>query len=112
MAGADNVIANMHAWERRIMAALRALGHNYAAQMEGYAKPNASWKDDTTHARQGLFGDVREYGDALKIRISHTEEYGVYLELCNSGKYAILEPTVKKFAPDFFQDVEKVAKGK
>lgn len=112
MAGADNVIANMQAWEQRLRAKFKALGDHYGARMEAYARPSAPWRDRSTHARQGLFGEAREFADKLRIRISHTEDYGTYLELANSGKYAILEPTAKKHAPEFFQDAERVAKGK
>lgn len=112
MSGSDKVVANMQAWEQRLRASLKALGDQYGSQMEAHAKPNAPWTDRTGHARGGLFGEAKEFADKLRTRISHTEEYGVYLELCNSGKYAILEPTAKKFAPDFFRDAERVAKGK
>lgn len=111
MAGSDKVVANMQAWERRMRAALKALGDHYGAQMEAEAKVEAPWTDRTGLARQGLFGEAREFGDdTLRVRLSHTMEYGTYLELANSGKYQVLEPTVQRHAPDFFQDVEKVAK--
>lgn len=113
MAGADQVIANMQAWGQRLRAKFKALGDQYSSQMEAEAKVEAPWTDRTGLARQGLFGEAKEFGDdTLRVRLSHTMDYGVYLELANSGKYAILEPTVKKFAPDFFQDTERVAKGK
>lgn len=113
MAGSEEVIRNMMDWERRTRAKLRALGDRYAASMEAYAKPNAPWQDRTSHARQGLFGEAAEFDDdTLRVRAAHTVEYGVYLELCNSGKYAILDPTVKLYAPDFFRDAERMVSGR
>lgn len=112
MAGADRVTQNLQDWEKRLRAAVKALGDGYALKMEAYAKPNAPWRDRTTHARQGLFGEAKEfYGpDCLKVRISHTVDYGVYLELSNQGKYKILRPTVEQFSTQFVQDVERVVR--
>lgn len=113
MAGSDEIGRNMQAWLERLKASHKALGDHYAAKMEAHAKPNAPWQDRTSHARQGLFGEAAEFDDnTLRVRLSHTMDYGEYLELCNSGKYAILEPTVKHFAPDFFRDAEKRVKGR
>lgn len=108
MPGSDQVIRNLQEWERKQRAALLALGMHYAGLMGASARENAPWEDKTTHARDGLFGDARNVKDGLRVRISHSMEYGVYLELCNQGRYAILEPTVNKFADDFFREAEEV----
>lgn len=111
--GSEEIGRNMQAWAQRLMAAHKALGDRYAATMEADAKPNASWEDRTGHARQGIFGETAVFSDeTLRVRVAHTMEYGVHLELANSGRYAILEPTVKKHAPDFFQDAERIVKGR
>lgn len=102
MPGLENVIGNIKAFEGRTRAAIHALGQQTAAQMEAYAKQNAPWVDQTGNARQGLFGEVAEADGKLKVRIAHTMEYGVYLELSRKGKRPILEPTAQKFAPEFF----------
>jgi len=129
----------MQAWAQRLMAAHKALGDRYAAAMEAEAKNPPyplrplredeggtwtrqqrqsdkgpyKWRDKLTHARPGIFGEAAEFNDnTLRVRVAHTMEYGVYLELANSGKYAILEPTVKRHAPDFFRDAERIVKGR
>ncbi|NPV80743.1 MAG: hypothetical protein HPY52_10785 [Firmicutes bacterium] len=108
MPGADKVIANMQEWERRTKAALFALGQHYGAKMEGEAKQEAPWTDRTGHARQGLFGEAMEESDALRVRIAHSMDYGPYLELAHSQKYAILEPVAKHNAPEFIRDAQEV----
>lgn len=94
----------------RKVAALQALGDHYAGKMEGEAKDNKPWKNRTGHAQQGLFGEAKAVNALLKVRLAHSVDYGVYLELANSGKYAILQPTVQKNAPQFFRDAERVLK--
>jgi hypothetical protein len=103
MPGLEQVIGNIKEWENRVKAGLYALGMQTAAQMEAYAKQNAPWEDQTGNARQGLFGEVAEADGKLKVRIAHTVEYGVYLELSRKGRRPILEPTAQKFAPEFFE---------
>ena len=108
MPGLDNVIGNLKGCEDRMRAALHGLGMQTAAQMEAYAKQNAPWQDQAGHARQGLFGEVLEEDGKLKIRIAHTEEYGVYLELSRKGRRPILEPTAQKFAPEFYDAAKEL----
>ena len=108
MPGLDNVIGNLKGCEDRMRAALHGLGMQTAAQMEAYAKQNAPWQDQTGHARQGLFGEVLEEDGKLKVRIAHTEEYGVYLELSRKGRRPILEPTAQRFAPEFYDAAKEL----
>ncbi len=108
MPGLDNVIGNLKGCEDRVRAALHGLGMQTAAQMEAYAKQNAPWEDRSAHARQGLFGEVLEEDGKLKIRIAHTMEYGVYLELSRKGRRPILEPTAQKFAPEFYDAAKEL----
>ncbi|HHY47097.1 MAG TPA: hypothetical protein GX506_07355 [Firmicutes bacterium] len=111
MPGAERVIANMWDWVNRTKAALFALGQHYDAKMESEAKQEAPWTDRTGNARQGLFGEAMEESDALRVRIAHSVDYGVYLELAHSQKYAVLEPVAKRNAPEFIRDAQEVIRG-
>src|SRR5690554_5534178 len=108
MAGSDQVNRNLRELMERKKAAIRALAERTTGEMEAYAKPNAPWADRTGDARESLFGYVLSRETTLLLRIAHGQEYGKWLELCNQGKYAILEPTTKRFAPMFFEDVRKL----
>ncbi len=108
MPGLEQVIGNIKEWENRVKAGLYALAQQTAAEMEAYAKANAPWQDQTGHARQGLFGEAMEEPNALKVRIAHTVDYGVYLELSRKGRRPILEPTAQKFAPQFFKAAQEL----
>ncbi|OJF16986.1 MAG: hypothetical protein A6D91_04700 [Bacillaceae bacterium G1] len=83
------------AWLAHKKAMLPLLLWNWAQKLEGYAKPHAPWTDRTGHARQSLHGGVEQRQEGtLVLYLSHGVEYGIYLELANGGKYAILGPTV------------------
>lgn len=98
MAGSTQVIANLNAWYARKLAGLLALAKGPIAKglLEAQAKTNAPWTDRTSLARQGLRGDAELQGNELVIYIAHSVDYGIYLELSNAGKYAILKPTIER----------------
>jgi hypothetical protein len=87
--------------ERRCEKFSKVVLAGYAARAEQYAKKNATWKDRTWDARNGLRGDVfYRPGVDMGITLAHTVEYGVHLETANDAKYAILKPTLDHFLPD------------
>ena len=63
-------------------------------------KLKAPWTDDTGAARAGLNGDVTHEGSGPigftehTITFAHGVDYGIWLEVANSGKYQIIMPTV------------------
>lgn len=89
----------------RKQAGLYALLQNWAGQMDGYAKEHAPWTDRTSHARQSLHGGVDIRGDQFYLYLSHGIEYGLWLEVANSGNYAIVGPTVDVHLPRIRQTV-------
>lgn len=96
--------------ELKTRAALGVLGDTVAKDMEGYAKQNAPWQDQTGNARQRLKGDSQDMGDKVRCSISHGVDYGVYLELCNEGKYAIIEETIENAKPSVDKALSKIFK--
>lgn len=81
-------------WLQRKKTGLFALLSNFGGTMEAYAKTNAPWTDRTGNARQGLHGGVELRAEnELVLFLSHGVEYGIWLELANAGKYAIVGPT-------------------
>ncbi len=93
--------------------------------MQGYAQTNATWKDRTGNARQSIQGGFKWDGDVCNTFVSGNMDYSPYLELAhgkssqdeginmevpptfaqlelgNEGKYAILRPTCRSYAPKF-----------
>lgn len=65
-----------------------------------YAKANAPWEDRTGDARAGLNVDVQSDGDSILMSLYHTVDYGLWLEVIQSGNFAIIMPTLEGFALD------------
>lgn len=106
--GADKVNANLQAWADRRKAATVALAQVWAGKLEGIMKSNAPWTDRTANARNGLFGSTAIEGNTIFIRCGHSVEYGVFLELANEGRFAIVKPTLDANSAKIIRDYEDV----
>ena len=99
----ENLARNVGLYGNRVMIAIKALADFLAQKMQDDMRQNAPWTDRTGNARSGLFS-VAEMAarDLVSIYVSHghTVEYGVFLELCNGGRYAIVQPTVERWLPE------------
>jgi hypothetical protein len=109
------------AWERRPTEALPAMtneyirlihlavleiANRYAPEIETWMKQNAPWTDQSGNARQTLYTVVYEVSlQAVDIVLSHGVEYGIFLEVCNAGQYAIIGPALDVFAQRIWNDV-------
>lgn len=88
-----------------IRLALVELGEAWAPIIEDYMKTNARWKDRSSNARQTLNVRAREFSDSVVLDLAHGMFYGIYLELANAGKYAIINPTLDKYTPLVWKSV-------
>jgi len=83
----------------RVLIAVAAIAQRVATEMQNDAKAQASWTDRTGNARTGLFGtseaDFAEH--VVTIYLSHGAviDYGLWLELANSGRYAVIMRTMQ-----------------
>lgn len=90
------LMKNLLKLQSKFDGAVQMLCNNGAQRMEAYAKRNRPWHDRTGRARQSLKGSWSKEGAGYKIQIAHGVSYGVYLEMKNERRYAILMPTVEK----------------
>ena len=106
--GLNNVCGNLGKWADKRKAAVIVLAQNWAGQLEGQAKDNAPWTDRTGNARNGLFGNIAIGKDEVVIRLGHSMDYGIFLELARDGRYAILSPIMNKATPDIYKTYKKL----
>lgn len=88
-----------------IRLSLIELGDAWAPIIEDYMKKNAIWKDQSSNARQTLNVRASEEKDSVVLDLAHGVDYGIYLELANAGKYAIINPTLDKYTPLVWKSV-------
>jgi hypothetical protein len=85
------------------------VAQSYAPQIENWMKSNAPWTDRTGNARQTLYTEVRQVVQSMvELILSHGVEYGVYLELNNAGRYAIIDPAIDHWAPILWQEIVRM----
>lgn len=80
----------------------------YEPKLENHAKLNAPWTDRTSNARNGLAARSGKEGKTRFIVLFHQVPYGIYLETMQSGKYAIIMPTIDEFGPQVMDTFNKI----
>jgi len=86
----------------RLRNAVETAMGRMSSEMETHAKLTAPWTDRTGNARQGLYSNVRTEGASkVIVELGHGPaiHYGKYLETAHKGKYAVIGPTLERYAP-------------
>ena len=73
-----------------------------ADEVVSYAKATAPWEDRTGDAREGLNADVYETTEGVVLDLFHTVDYGLWLETIQSGRFAVIMPTLEVYASRLF----------
>lgn len=105
----DSLDYNLRHFDDRARAAIKKTLQYQAPRSENYMRTNAPWTDRTTNARNGLFAqelDVNQ--DSWLLLLSHTVHYGIWLEIRNSGQYAIIRPSWLKANKEVMQLLSKL----
>lgn len=71
-----------------------------------YAKSNAPWEDRTGDARRGLDVGVEADGAMLYMQLFHTVDYGLWLEIIQSGSFAIIMPTLQNYSLPLLEQMQ------
>ena len=87
---------------------VRAVLLSFAPVMEAWMKDNAPWTDRTGNLRASLHTELETFSDAFALTADYGLDYGVFLELANSGQYSIIALTIDVFAPKIFDALERV----
>ncbi len=93
--GVDGVFANLAKWRvGRVLIAHQVAQGAICPMLTQKAKANAPWTDRTGNARRSLHSKSQVSAMELVITLHHGVEYGIFLEVCNAGRFAILIPTL------------------
>lgn len=93
----------------RIDRAMAGVCKYWDGPIETHMKTEAPWTDRTTNARNGL---AAEHVPVDKfhhwILLTHSVDYGIYLETKNDGQYAIVVPTLMMYGPKVMKTFNKI----
>jgi hypothetical protein len=80
----------------------------FAPRVEGYARQNAPWHDQTGNARSGLRATTEHAGNQHTLILFHSVPYGIWLEVRWNGRYAIIGPTIDAQGPQLMNALRGV----
>lgn len=92
--------------ERVVYSALVDYLNRHAAEIVEEMRRNAPWTDRTGEARRKLVAEVETNGATVSLYLAHGVPYGVFLEVRNGGRYAIVGPTVMRTGPRVMQGLK------
>lgn len=109
--GIDEIERNLDVYKKKVHEACLSVANYFAPILEAEAKSNAPWTDRTGNARQGLRGFAQDVSETVvELYLSGKVGYQIYLELKNSGRYAIIMPTIEAHYKPIFDMLQKVLK--
>ena len=106
----DKFVVDLGQMSNEVREDVQKVLKNTGFKIEASAKANRPWSDRTGRARQSLNGDSEWVGNKVRVSLSHGVDYGIWLELCNEGKYSIIMPTINKEGPAVMEGLKKILK--
>ena len=97
---------NIGSYAERLLNAVFDLATFFAAKIEAYAKQHAPWTDRTGNARQGLTARSFRTATAVSIVLFHSAAYGIWLEVKNAGRFAIILKTLEAHYSPYMRAIE------
>lgn len=107
----NGLFIGLKALDRRAVRNLRQLLEEWADYLTIYMQATHKWKNRSGKAEEGihaqLMGRGNQYGSKTTLELRHGDTiwYGWRLENLYEGKYAIIKPTIDKFAPDIMDTI-------
>lgn len=103
--GLNNVLQNLDTVTDKMEASAKAAMETVTDALENWAKTEHTYTDRTsnlTNSIRGFVGEAMQQG-VLTGYLTAGMEYGVFLELARSGKWAFLWPVIEKHQADILQ---------
>lgn len=84
------------AFQKRFEDAMNMFCDTSCRKLQAGAQRDRKWTDRTGHARQRLTSTYEKTGTGYRLELAHGVDYGIWLELANEKRYAIIMPTIDK----------------
>lgn len=77
-----------------------------AAWAQTHLRLEAKWTDRTGAARSGLFAVSAQFGNSFEIFMAYSVNYGIWLEIANNRKYAVITPALRIVGEKLIRDMQ------
>lgn len=94
-----------------LLAEAEAKAKDLAPRITAYARQNAPWSDRTGAARAGLDTTAYRSGSEIVFDLYHSVDYGYWLEVIQSGAFAIIMPTLEAMSGEVMASMGAVRTG-
>ena len=100
---------NLDRMAERAGAAILLYAGTKAKVIEGDMKVNRPWTDQTGQAKATLNTSVSTPdAETVRITLAHGVDYGIWLELAHEKNFAVIAPTINRFAPEIVEDLQGI----
>lgn len=112
---ASKLLKGLEGFQSKAMAAIEMkVSTKYVPALRQNAQINARWDNITGEARRRLNSGYEVLSDGFKLYLAHGVEYGIWLELANEKRYAIIDDTIRyvgtfEILPDFENFISKLS---
>ena len=93
-------------FDRNVRNNVAVLVDRHAAITTGWLKQNARWTDRTGAARGGIFAVANRGIKYEEIFMAYSVNYGIWLEIANDRKYAIITPAMRIMGKELMDSLQ------
>lgn len=93
-------------FDRNVRNNVAVLVDRHAAITTGWLKQNARWTDRTGAARSGIFAVPNRGNKYEEIFMAYSVNYGIWLEIANDRKYAIITPAMRIMGKELMDSLQ------
>lgn len=105
----SDIMKSIEASPQRMMSLLRMYMATKAVEYRAYMQSSRKWTDRTGAAKATLMAEVSiPSSTSVRITLSHGVSYGVWLELANEKRYAVVSPTIRLKAADLVSGLQGI----
>ena len=103
----ENITTNLSSMSERVGAAVMMKANTLAPKIASWMKQNHPWTNRTGFAQLMLDTSVEQMsGDVVRIWLYNNKPYyGPYLEERWGGRYSVLRPAIREWAPRLLDEM-------
>lgn len=98
--GLDTLSEGLFEYGKRVEGARDEAMRQLANDMVQWARSNHVWENETGDAERGLHAETIIQGTRAVVWLGHGVPYGIWLEIMQNGRFAIILPTILKFGAE------------
>ena len=96
---------NLQTFDTKLRSNIAMIFEYNAGYATAWMKQNARWTDRTGAARTGLTATAHHGRNFEELFLAYSVNYGIWLEVANDRKYAIITPALRIMGDKILRDM-------